>query len=269
MTGSICTTCGVQQSGTPDRCPICEDERQFVRDGGQQWTDADNLRHGHKNAWREEAPGIFSLITEPRFGIGQRAFLIRTPEGNILWDCITLLDDATRALIDAMGGLTSIAISHPHYYSTIADWGRTFGVPVHVHADDREWIQQPDDVLNFWHGETLALAGGATMIRCGGHFDGASVLHVPHVMKGRGALFSGDTIQVVFDRRHVSFMRSYPNLIPLSARAVRRIVDAVDPYDYDAVFGAFPGRAIPTGGKEAVRRSADRYIEAISDGGAP
>jgi hypothetical protein len=43
------------------------------------------------------------------------------------------------------------------------------------------------------------------------------MLHVPQVADGAGALFSGDIIQVVPDRRWVSFMYSYPNLIPLSA----------------------------------------------------
>ena len=264
MTLRICTTCGVQQP-VRDICPICEDERQFVPEGGQKWTDAESLRRAYKIAWREEAPGILSLEMQPEFGIGQRAFLIIGPRGNILWDCVALLDDATRRLIKALGGLSAIAISHPHYYSTIADWGRAFDVPVYVHADDREWIQQPDDALHFWQGETLALDAGATIIRCGGHFDGASVLHVPHAMEGRGALFSGDTIQVVYDRRHVSFMRSYPNLIPLSATTVRRIVNSVEPYQFDAVFGAFAGRTILADGKQAIRRSADRYVAAISE----
>jgi hypothetical protein len=264
MTTRICITCGIQQSGAPEHCPICEDERQFVPEDGQQWASAEALHAAHKVVWREEMPGVWSLLMEPRFGIGQRAFLIQGPEGTILWDCITLLDDATRERIDALGGIAAVAISHPHYYSAIADWGRAFDAPVYVHGDDAEWIRHPDDVLKFWQGETLPLVSGATMIRCGGHFDGASVLHVPHVNGGRGVLFSGDTIQVVLDRQHVSFMRSYPNLIPLNAVQVQRIVGAVEPFDFDAIFGAFSGRTILSGAKQAIRVSAERYIRAIA-----
>ena len=267
MAKRICIACGVQQShrpGDPDRCPICEDERQFVPEDGQQWTTMEALAASHAVAFREEVEGVLSLRMEPEFGIGQRAFLIRGPDGNILWDCITLLDDAARARIEALGGLAAIAISHPHYYSAIAEWGRAFGAPVHVHADDAEWIQEPDDCLRCWEGETLALGRETTLIRCGGHFPGAAVLHAPYVNGGRGALFSGDTLQVAMDRRHVSVMRSYPNLIPVDVGTVRRVTAAVEPYDFDAIFGAFPGRTIHTGAKAAIRRSVARYVAAIA-----
>jgi hypothetical protein len=264
MAMRICTACGIQQP-VRAQCPVCEDERQFVPEGGQHWTDAKDLADTHRTLWREEAPGVHSLITEPKFAIGQRAFLIEHPEGNVLWDCVTLLDDATHARIDAMGGLRAIAISHPHYYSAMAAWARAFDAPVHVHADDARWVQEPSDRIAFWEGETHPLAPDLTLIRCGGHFSGAAVLHADHL----DALFPGDTIQVVPDRRHVSFMRSYPNLIPLNAGTVRRIVASVEPLEFDAIYGAFPERTIPSDGKQAVRRSAERYIAAISDGGAP
>ena len=259
MTPRICLACGVQQPHR-EHCPICEDERQFVPEAGQQWTTAEALAGSHEVVWRQEAPGLHSLVMDPKFGIGQRAFLIEHPEGNILWDCITLLDDATRDRIAAMGGLKAIAISHPHYYSRIADWGRAFNAPVYIHQDDAEWVQEPGEPIRLWRGETLLLGDGLILIRCGGHFEGGQVLHAAHL----DALFSGDILQVVMDRAHVSFMRSYPNLIPLNAAQVRRIVDAVEPCPFDTVYGAFPGRTIATGGKEAVRRSAERYIAAIS-----
>jgi len=258
----ICLACGVQQPHR-DHCPICDDERQFVPEAGQQWTTAESLVRTHKVVWRREAPGLHSLIMEPKFGIGQRAFLIEHADGNILWDCITLLDEATRERIAGLGGIKAIAISHPHYYSRIADWGLAFGAPVWIHQDDAEWVQEPGEPVRLWQGETLPLGEGLTLIRCGGHFEGGQVLHAAHM----DALFSGDILQVVPDRRHVSFMRSYPNLIPLNAAAVRRIVAAVEPYDFDTVYGAFPGRTIPSRAKSAVHRSGERYIRAISADG--
>jgi glyoxylase-like metal-dependent hydrolase (beta-lactamase superfamily II) len=221
------------------------------------------LARNHEIGWTEEADGLFNLKIRPNFAIAQRAFLILHPDGNILWDCVSLIDDATVQRIEGLGGLSSIAISHPHYYSCMAEWSAAFGgVPVHIHEDDAEWVQRDDGAVRFWSGDRLAL-GAATMIRCGGHFAGASVLHCPWLGNGRGALFSGDTIQVVPDRRHVSFMYSYPNLIPLGAAEVTRIVDAVRPFAFDAVYGAFEGRTIARDGKAAVERSAERYLRAI------
>ncbi|RKD68058.1 hypothetical protein BJ928_105461 [Rhizobium sp. WW_1] len=218
----------------------------------------------HAVVWNEEAKGVHSLQISPYFGIGQRALLIEGPDGNILWDCLSLIDEASQARIAAMGGLSAIAISHPHFYSSMLEWSATCGdVPIHIHADDAEWVQRPGDSLRLWAGETLSI-GEATMIRCGGHFEGSSVLHCPWLEDGRGALFVGDTMQVTMDRKFVSFMRSYPNLIPLDARAVKAISDAVRPHRFDAIYGAFPGRTIETDGNRVVERSMERYVKAIA-----
>ena len=260
----ICVTCGTQypeSARPPAACPICEDERQYVPAGGQSWTEMAALGRDHEISWAQEADVLFSLKIRPAFAIAQRAFLILHPHGNILWDCVSLIDDATVRRIEGLGGLAHIAISHPHYYSCMAEWSAAFGgVPVHIHADDAEWVQRNEGAVTFWSGDRLPL-GAATMIRCGGHFAGASVLHCPGL--GDGALFSGDTIQVVPDRRHVSFMYSYPNLIPLGAAEIGRIVDAVRPFTFEAIYGAFEGRTIEHGGKAAVERSAERYLRAI------
>ena len=74
-------------------------------------------------------------------------------------------------------------------------------------------------------------------------------------------------MQLVPDRSHVSFMRSYPNIIPLSAPAVARIGVMLEPYAFDVVYGAFFDRFILRGGKEAVRRSVERYIAAVQGDG--
>jgi hypothetical protein len=103
------------------------------------------------------------------------------------------------------------------------------------------------------------------LIRCGGHFPGGTVLHWAAGAEGRGALLSGDILQVVSDRRYVSFMYSYPDLIPLPASAVRRIVAAVEPFQFDRIYGGWWGRAVATDAKAAVARSAERYIAAIEE----
>jgi glyoxylase-like metal-dependent hydrolase (beta-lactamase superfamily II) len=266
MTCFICTACGTQFAdipAPPPACPICDDERQFVPEAGQHWTDMAFIGLRHTIAWKKEAEGLHGLEISPSFGIGQRAFFIEGPEGNILWDCLSLVDEASLARIRAAGGLTAIAISHPHFYSAMIEWSTACGgVPIYLHADDSEWVQRPHSALRSWTGETLPI-GQATVIRCGGHFSGSSVLHCPWLEGGQGALFTGDTMQVGPDRKYVSFMRSYPNLIPLNAKQVTAIVDAVRPYRFDALYGAFAGRTIRSKGRDAVETSLDRYIRSI------
>ena len=75
---------------------------------------------------------------------------------------------------------------------------------------------------------------------------------------------TGDTIMVVPDTRWVSFMYSFPNLIPLPAREVNRIVSTVDDLSYDRIYSAWWDRVMTSDAKDRVRASADRYIAAIA-----
>lgn len=272
MPAFICSTCGTQYAPTekaPAACPICDDERQYVPPSGQSWTTLESLTRRHYNAWRELEPNLYSIVTFPAFGIGQRAQLLRTPHGNILWDCIALVDSATVQLINALGGIVGIAISHPHYYTTMVEWSRAFGgIPVHLHEADREWIMRDDPALKLWKGETKELLPGLTLICCGGHYPGGQVLHWAKGCGGRGALLSGDIVQVVQDNKSVTFMRSYPNFIPMSAPAVERIVRVLEPYPYEVVHGAFMDRTVWKDGKGVVKRSAERYIRWIKGDGS-
>src|ERR1700687_357495 len=128
--GFICITCGTQFTPSlepPSECPICDDSRQFVGFDGQKWTTLEELGRKHKNTILEEEAGLYSIHTKPDFAIGQRAFLLQTPEGNLLWDCIALLDLSTIDALKALGGISAIAISHPHYYTTMVEWSLAFG----------------------------------------------------------------------------------------------------------------------------------------------
>jgi glyoxylase-like metal-dependent hydrolase (beta-lactamase superfamily II) len=267
MPNFICTTCGTQYAESdqpPAVCTICQDERQYVKATGQQWTTLDRLRLTNRNSLKFKEPGLIGVGIEPHFAIGQRALFLRTPKANVLWDCLPLLDEAVVEAVKALGGISAITISHPHYYSSMVEWSHAFGgVPIYLHAADRQWVMRPDKAIVLWEGETRALAEGLTLIRCGGHFDGGTVLHWAGGAEGRGALLTGDIIQVVADRKHVSFMYSYPNYIPLPASAIERIVKAVEPFEYDRVYGAFWDMVIEQDGKAVLKRSAERYLRAI------
>jgi len=270
MDAFICTACGMQyppSESPPRHCTICEDERQFVPPGGQTWTTLAALAASHFNGWRQHAPGVIGIGTQPTFAIGQRALLISTPAGNVLWDCISMLDAATVALIKSLGGLTAIGISHPHFYTTLVEWSRAFGdVPVYLHAADRQWVMRPDPCITFWEGETLELLPGVTLIRCGGHFPGGSVLHWAKGAGGRGLLCASDMATVTTDRKFLSFMRSYPNLSPLSVKQVAAIGAALEPWAFDAIYSHFFDRVIQSDAKRILQASVKRYVEAI--GGA-
>ncbi len=271
MPAFICITCGTQYADAtrpPEHCTICSEERQYIGWQGQRWTTLDQLRTGHRNRLEDEGPGLVGIGTDPRFAIGQRALHIRTSEGGFLWDCISLVDDATVAAVQALGGITGIAISHPHYYASMVEWSRALGdVPVYLHAEDGQWVMRHDRAVRFWDGDTLAPAPGITLIRCGGHFAGGTVLHWADGADGAGALLTGDIIMVGEDRRTAGFMYSFPNYIPLNARTVQRIGTMVEPFEFEHVHGGWFGRNILAGGKQAVRYSVRRYVHAISDRG--
>lgn len=266
MPNYICTTCGTQFAETEqplEGCPICQDERQYVGLAGQQWTTLERLQQTHHNQLKPLEPGLTGIGTHPGFAIGQRALLVHSPAGNILWDCITLIDEMTVRAVQALGGIEAIAISHPHYYSCMVEWSHAFEAPIYLHALDRQWVMRPDPGIVFWEGETTSLGEGLTLIRGGGHFPGGTMLHWAAGVEGQGALLSGDIIQAVMDRRYVSFMYSYPNLIPLPAAEVQRLAATVEPYPFERIYGAWWDKVIPGDGKAAVARSAARYVAAI------
>lgn len=268
MPAFICSTCGTQYPPgevPPAQCPVCEEERQYIPPGGQSWTTLDRLRISHLNGFRQHEPGLIGIGTQPKFAIGQRALLLCTPEGNILWDCISLIDDATTTLIKGLGGVRAIAISHPHFYTTLVEWSRAFGdVPVYLHADDAKWVMRPDGCIKFWTGETFELLKGVSLIRGGGHFPGGTMLHWAAGDEGKGVVCSADIANVNLDRKSFTFMRSYPNNIPLSAKGVRAIAAALMPLAFDRVYSHHFERVMHSGAKQNLHSSVERYIAAIA-----
>jgi glyoxylase-like metal-dependent hydrolase (beta-lactamase superfamily II) len=256
----LCKACGVQYPDSvapPEHCIICEDDRQFVPKTGQEWVTPEELAVGRFNAFRKVAPGLFGLWTTPQFAIGQRAFLVITPEGNVLWDCISFLDAATIDIVRALGGLKAIALSHPHFYSAMATWGRYFDCPVLVHEADTNWVVAPDPCIKFWTSDAMDVLPGVSLHRIGGHFPGSAVLH----LADRRSLLTGDTVLVAGDRQHVSLMWSYPNYVPLPAEAAERVGQRLQALDFDALYSAFWGHGdIEGGAKAAIERSVRRHV---------
>jgi glyoxylase-like metal-dependent hydrolase (beta-lactamase superfamily II) len=268
MTIWICGTCGIEHPDTDQPpatiCRICADERQWVPESGQVWTTLDKLAaDGHELVHQEMEQGIHRLNREPVFGIGQWTHLVETPQGNLLWDPPNHLDQRLAGKIAELGGAAVIVASHPHMYGSQVSWSHQLGnIPVLVHSADRQWVQREDSVIREWNGIEQILPG-VTVIEAGGHFPGAAVAHIATGSDGKGTLLTGDTIVPVAATGWVTFMRSYPNKIPLSAQLVRRIVDRLDPYQFERLYSLLGGTVLADA-KGAVRRSAERYIAWVS-----
>lgn len=267
MVEFICGTCGTQFAASaepPGRCPICVDERQYVGWGGQAWTTHGQLE-SRLRLRIEDDDGLLAFGMPAGFAIPQRALLLPTDAGNVLWECVSLVTDEALRAVKARGGVGRIVISHPHFYASMVEWSEALGgVPILLHAADREWVQRPSPRIEYWEGDTHRLSGSVELVRCGGHFPGSAALHWKDGPRPGGALFSGDALQVVQDRRHVSFMYSYPNFIPLSSAEVRAMRERLADVDFEDVYGFSWGLNIIGGGRAAVNDSFERYLRAVA-----
>ena len=257
----VCRTCAVQHppGPTPSTCAICSDERQWVPADGQHWTTLAQLRaEGHQIDIRDLEPGLTGVGVAPALGIGQRALLVQTDAANILWDCVGFIDDDGVKAVAARGGVAAIALSHPHFYGAMVEWSHAFDdAPLYLPSADRAWVLRGDTRITWWDDEIDPLPG-VHLVQCGGHFNGSAVLVVDAAADGSGVVLVGDTATVVADR-HVSFMRSYPNLIPLPATTVRAVAGRVTRHPFARIYGGWWESAID-GDARLIQRSAERYI---------
>lgn len=257
----VCETCGVEHGEAVGVCVICADERQWVPADGQKWATLEDLSQaGRRVQIVELEPDLFGITVEPKVGIGQQTHLVRTPDGNLLWDPVGYIDDEAVNRVRELGEVTAIAASHPHMFGVQVEWSKALGgVPVLVSEADVDWVQRQDPVIKTWSGR-YDLAPSLTLHQVGGHFPGSSVVHWTAGADGKGVLLVSDTIHANPDRATVTFLRSFPNRIPLSPTVVQRITRAVTQLPFDRLYDNF-GRTIEADAAAAVSRSADRYTE--------
>lgn len=255
----LCATCGVEHAEAVGTCAICADERQWVPAGGQVWTSLRELREGgHRVVFEELDDGLLGLKVEPGVGIGQQAHLITTPEGSVMWDVPPFLDRPAVDRIHALGPVLAIVASHPHMFGVQSAWSHALEqAPILVCEPLMDWVQRPDAAIRAWRG-CHEIAAGLVLHELGGHFTGSSVLHWADGADGRGVLFSSDTIHGNPDGHTVTFMRSFPNRIPLSAAVVERLAAGVSELAFERIYDNF-GRGPKSDAAAAVQRSAQRY----------
>jgi glyoxylase-like metal-dependent hydrolase (beta-lactamase superfamily II) len=254
----ICATCGVEHADNTGVCAICADERQWVPAAGQRWTTLADLHEAGCHAdMRELEPDLFGIESSPVVGIGQQAKLLCTPTGSVLWDPIGFVDNEIAARVLQLGPVRAIVASHPHMFGVQVEWSRALGgVPVLVAEADGDWVARPSPAIELWSGE-VQLAPGVTLLQVGGHFPGSAVVHWAAGASGRGVLLTGDTVFANPDRTSVSFMRSFPNRLPLSGPVAQRIAATLERFDFDRLYANFD-TVIQTDARAIVRRSAER-----------
>lgn len=260
----VCATCGNHYPdgpSPPDACVICTDERQWVPASGQRWTTLEELAAaGHRSDVREVEPGLLGIGADPPVAIGQRALLVRTREGNLLWDPPGFIDEQAIEAVRDAGGLRVVSASHPHFYGAISEWSRAFGAGVLLPEADASWLTRPGPPVTTWSGSRAVLPG-VTLIQCGGHFPGSAVVHWADGADGAGALFAGDTIFVTPGEDRITFVWSAPNRLPLPEREVRRVVSAVLPYNFDRIYGGWWQPVIHRHARRVLEDSSGRYIQ--------
>jgi hypothetical protein len=256
----ICATCAVEhEEPAPDPCPICTDERQYIPEEGQRWLTLDQLaKAGQQIDFQENEPGLFGISTNPKVGIGQTSQLVVTPEGSLLWDPVGYVNQTSVQSVLEHGPVLAIAASHPHMFGVQLEWSRKLGeVPVLVAEADREWLGRHDANITTWSG-ARTIAGGLALHQVGGHFPGSAVAHWDAGAAGKGVLLTGDSVYPNPDRRSVSFMRSYPNHLPLSGAVAVRIAKQLGGLTFDRIYGNF-NNVIASEAKDVLHDSAQRH----------
>lgn len=257
----ICATCAVEfDEPAPQVCPICADDRQWIPATGQRWTSLQQLAAaGQRLTVHELYPGLRGIRSDPDVGIGQQTVLVTTPAGSLLWDPVGYLDDAAVHAVLQHGPVLAVAASHPHMFGVQVEWSRRLGgVPILVNEADREWVGRQDPAIELWSGNR-EITEGLTLHQVGGHFRGSAVAHWAAGVDGRGVLLVGDSLAPNPDRRSITFMRSFPNRIPLSAAVVERITAQCKQLPFEVMIGNFDNR-IESDARAVLRASADRYI---------
>lgn len=254
-----CATCGVERDDASEPCPICEDERQYQPPGGQAWTTPRRQAlDGARLTLSELEPGLYGVDLLGGAGIGQQAKLAITGSGNLLFEVPAFIDQAAVDAVAALGGIDAIVTSHPHMYGVQSAWSAAFGdAPVWAGAPDASWLGRRFPALRLWDGDAEPLPG-VRLSQPGGHFPGSAVAWIPG-SDGAGVLLSGDTLAAVPDAGWVTFMRSYPNKIPLSPAVVERIAAHLDArYRFERLYDNFTGR-VASDAAARVQESARRY----------
>ena len=262
----VCVTCGTQFPDADDAA--AERARSATTRASTSRSRASSGRRSPScaptTATRSGDEGALTGIgTEPH--VRDRPARAARParRANLLWDCVTLLDDATAAAVERRGGLAAIAISHPHYYSAMVEWAHRFDCPV-LPARGRPRVghaaRPRDRVLGGRDARPRRRADADPLRRPLRRRHRAAPAR-----RGRAAV-AATSSRSSPTARWVCFMYSYPNLIPLPEAAVQAMARRARAVRVRARSTAPGGaRSSRRDGAGIVRRSAERYARALRE----
>lgn len=260
--GLVCIRCGVKERGQSERPPSycsCCLNLPAPENGESSWLTSHMVAITQTMSYREHHPGLWSLQLSPGIRRQRRAFLIRTESGNVLWDCPSMLDPATRTIITSLGGLSAIGISCPQAFGAAVEWSQAFGCPIHVHANDMPRLRLANDAVIPWRGNRLELADDIVAFRLDLNCVGGSVLY----WRPAEALLTGDSLQIAPDGM-LAFMDSWTSLAPYPMLAVMNMTRTLADLEIKRLFGAAPEITIGHDAGRILQVSSERHCRALA-----
>ena len=237
-----CANCGFwQQHFAPPDCPVCSDVRNDLPEDGWHFLPEDDVARTHDGDFRQIADDLWAFTTSPHLGLGGTGWLIVRPVaegGNIAFEAAPYYSQAMLDTIAELGGIASLAASHPHGYGALFQLQRVFDPDVvAIQKDDLAYtkafrVTAPYD-------DTLELAPGYTLHHVGGHYAGQAALHDAKAKR----LFCGDMFKIDQDAdgrsTHISSHKAFHKNIPLTHGEVQAYRDVIAPLAFDAVLTPF------------------------------
>ena len=134
----------------------------------------------------ELTPGVYALGHNARSSFGAHSYLVPRPDGNLMTDS-PRFTRALSELIDDLGGVSHVLLSHRDDVADADRWADRYGADVWIHAADLDAAPYATVVLE--GAEAAEVAPGATAVPVPGHTEGSVAFHID----GRW-LFTGDTL---------------------------------------------------------------------------
>lgn len=234
LTHYACDHCGSWilwfDTREPIACANCMDVRNALPQEDFTYTHVDEAAGRYRTEWREVRPGFWEYWTTPQLGLGSHGWLIQREEGNLAFEAAPYYDEAARAHLESLGGISILSSSHPHGYGALWQLQSFFEPKLIIHKDDLQHtkafrVNTPID-------DEFRIDDRRRMKRLGGHYEGQTALYDDELK----ILFAGDALKIDFAADGetpvaLSCHKGYHYAIPLTRQELHHYVD---------VFGRFP-----------------------------
>ncbi len=234
-----CSNCGHWQRyfSEPPNCPVCSDVRNDLPEEGWDFVTPAQLASRLNFHWREAIPGVWEFWSTPRFGLDSHGWLLAYPDGNVAFECAPFYDMAQLKQIERLGGIATLAASHPHGYGALWQLQDHFKPEVMIQKDDLQWTKAMRVTLPY--DAQIQIRPGLTLYHTGGHYEGHAILYDIE----RRAVFAGDALKIDMDNcgtaDGLSCHKAYHKKIPLTPDEATRYRRIFEKLDFDVVFTPF------------------------------